>query len=57
MSGFPSMFAILRGEVSVHVIFESENERECLNRVEAALSKKKFSKNDFGNEVAQKSLY
>ncbi|XP_059178746.1 uncharacterized protein LOC131957918 isoform X1 [Physella acuta] len=50
-----SMFAILRGEVSVHVIFESENERECLNRVEAALGKKKFSKNDFGNEVAQKT--
>ncbi|CAL1541441.1 unnamed protein product [Lymnaea stagnalis] len=47
-----SMYAILRGDVAVHVIFEHENERECLNRVEAAMSKKKFSKNDFGSEVA-----
>ncbi|CAG5131952.1 unnamed protein product, partial [Candidula unifasciata] len=49
-----SMYAILRGTVGVHVIFETENERECLLRVEAALEKKKFNKNDFGNEVAQK---
>ncbi|BFZ00757.1 hypothetical protein BsWGS_03796 [Bradybaena similaris] len=49
-----SMYAILRGTVGVHVIFETESERECLLRVEAALNKKKFNKNDFGNEVAHK---
>uniref|UniRef100_A0A0B7A4N8 Cyclic nucleotide-binding domain-containing protein n=1 Tax=Arion vulgaris TaxID=1028688 RepID=A0A0B7A4N8_9EUPU len=49
-----SMYAILKGTVGVHVIFDSENERECLSKVEAAMSKKKFNKNDLGNEVAQK---
>ncbi|XP_005112955.2 uncharacterized protein LOC101859221 [Aplysia californica] len=49
-----SMYAILRGSLAVHVIFETENEKECYGKVEAAMTKKKFNRNDLGNEVAQK---
>uniref|UniRef100_A0A2C9LGG3 Cyclic nucleotide-binding domain-containing protein n=1 Tax=Biomphalaria glabrata TaxID=6526 RepID=A0A2C9LGG3_BIOGL len=48
-----SMYAILRGTAAVHVMLDCENEKECLNRVELALAKKKLSRNDFGTEVAQ----
>ena len=49
-----SMYAILRGDVTVHVITDTENEHECYSKVEAAITKKKFNRNDFGNEVAHK---
>ncbi|KAK3769256.1 hypothetical protein RRG08_059881 [Elysia crispata] len=50
-----SMYAILRGDVTVHVITDTENEHECYSKVEAAITKKKFNRNDFGNEVAHKA--
>ncbi|GFO08771.1 CAMP-dependent protein kinase regulatory subunit [Plakobranchus ocellatus] len=49
-----SMYAILQGDVTVHVITDTENEHECFSKVEAAINKKKFNKVDFGNEVAYK---
>ena len=48
------MYAILRGKLSVHVIFDPESDKEVHGKVEAAMGKKKFNRNDFGNEVAQK---